>query len=131
MLNMVAKTDNRLRDFGRALREALSVQKMTQEGLGDRLGVSQPAVSDWINGESEPAPEMVFVIESQLKIPPGSLSRHLGYLPPQALKHVATVRDAIMGDTSLSVAEKEMLLGAYSAAVAGKARKTGRPAKRT
>ena len=121
MLDLVAATaDKRLRDFGDALREALSVQKLRQRDLGDRLGVTQVAVSDWINCQSEPSPETVFIMEHELRLAPGTLSRHLGYLPPKAATHVATVREAILGDSSLTGAEKEMLLGAYTAAVQGK-----------
>src|SRR5438128_717120 len=131
MLDLVAAApSDRLKRFGRAVAEALTVRELTQRELAAKLSVSQPAVSDWINADSEPAPEMVFAAEKALGQPPGTLSRHLGYLPPAAVKHVATVKDAILSDSSLSADEKQMLLGAYAAAVAGKATRRGRPSKR-
>ena len=116
--------EDRQRAFGNALREALAVQKMTQGDLAEVLGVRQPTVSGWINGISPPdSVDQTFAVERALKVRPGSLSRHLGYLPPEAVKNVATVRAAVMEDPTLSADEKSMILAAYDAATSTKRRR--------
>lgn len=109
--------EDRQRAFGNAVREALAVQKMTQGDLAEALGVRQPTVSGWITGISAPdSVDQTFAVERALKVRPGSLSRHLGYLPPESVKSVATVRAAVMEDPQLSADEKSMILAAYDAA---------------
>ncbi len=71
--------------FGTAVAGALAVRDLTQRALADALGVKQPTVSAWLSGESEPASAVVFELERVLELPPGHLSRHLGYLPPDAV----------------------------------------------
>jgi transcriptional regulator with XRE-family HTH domain len=116
--------EDRQRAFGNALREALTVQKMTQGDLAEALGVRQPTVSGWITGISAPdSVDQTFAIERALKVRPGSLSRHLDYLPLEAVRSVATVRAALMEDPELSADEKSMLLAAYEAATRPKRRK--------
>lgn len=129
MLTFVGR-DERKASFGEALRSALVVAKKTQQDLGDHLGISQGAVSDWVRGTWEPAgPDVVFSAEAFLELEPGTLSRHLGYLPVEAVKSVATVDQSIRSDPALEPAEREMLLGAYNAAVARKRSRLGRPRK--
>lgn len=116
--------------FGRALREARTVKGVTQDDLAEALGLKQPTVAAWEQGISAPnTVAITFAVERALRARPGSLSRHLGYLPPEAVKSVATVESSILEDPALSPAEREMLLGAYRAAVATKRRKPGRPSK--
>lgn len=118
--------DERRRAFGGALQKALTVKRMTQVDLAEALGVKQPTVSGWLNAIAVPeSPAIVFEVERALDLTPGSLSRHLGFLPIEAVRSVATVRAAIMDDAALSAEEKAMLLGAYEAAA--KSRRRRRP----
>lgn len=116
--------DERRRAFGGALQKALTVKRMTQVDLAEALGVKQPTVSGWLNAIAAPdSPSLVFDIERALDLTPGSLSKHLGFLPIDAVRSVATVRSAIMDDAALSADEKTMLLGAYEAAAKSHRRK--------
>ncbi len=71
----------RVREFGEALARAMSVRGMTHRRLGEELGVTQSAISAWKSGAAEPSPRTVFAIERALELPPGHLSRTLGYVP--------------------------------------------------
>lgn len=101
--------------FGDALGDTLAVRKVTQRVLGERLGgITQSAISAWIAGQSEPSREMVFQIEQVLELPPGNLSRHLGYLPPSAADSTpVTFEDAVMNDPLLDETQKRGVLALY------------------
>lgn len=71
----------RRRLFGEALAERRLEQNLSQSKLGELLGVGQSAVSSWELGEAEPPVETVYFIEEVLKVRPGVLSKHLGWLP--------------------------------------------------
>lgn len=87
--------------FGEALARALKARKLTQKELGLALGgYTQSAISEWVGARSVPEPQTVFEAERILKMPPGKLSRILGYLPPEVLKK-QSVRDAIASDEAL------------------------------
>lgn len=49
-----ATTLGRMKDFGSRLRATLQAREMTQTTLGDRIGRSKGAVSQWIKGQTEP-----------------------------------------------------------------------------
>ena len=83
---------------------------MTQTALGAAVGLRQPAVVAWEMGDNVPAMEVVFGLERALGVRPGALSKHLGYLPLDAVKTVCSLRQAIEEDTGLSDAEKRALL---------------------
>lgn len=51
------------------LKRQLSPPVMNQAQLADRLGVSQQAVSAWLNGRAMPEPERMAAIEELLGIP--------------------------------------------------------------
>lgn len=51
-----------------ALREYLQTTKTTQQQFADRLGVSQPTVSDWLNGVHMPTTPMLIRISSETGI---------------------------------------------------------------
>lgn len=119
MLAMATSNDPevRRRKFGEALRDAMRVKDVTQEELAERIQQSQPAVSGWINGTNAPKTvEIAFEIERALGVDPGSLTVHLGYLPPEALKTVASFEGVLLADPALTADEKEMLLAAYKSA---------------
>ncbi len=98
--------------FGDALADALSRLGWTQRTLADALGMSQSAVSHWKAGTSEPLPRTVFAVEETLGLPPGELSRHLGYLPAGDVP-AATVEAAIAGDARLSPQHRRVLLATH------------------
>lgn len=126
---MAIVTDERATAFGQALGDAMAVRKVKQRELAEALGVKQPTVSAWITGDAEPAPEVVFRAEEHLRLAPGTLSRHLGYLPPSAKKMIANVEDAILNDATLSAEMKTALLGAYHAVIGHAPPRRGRPRK--
>lgn len=101
--------------FGRALGDVLAVRDLTQRELGDLLGgVSQPAISAWLKGESEPSATIVFEAERVLELPPGRLSVLLGYLPPEAVDAPAmTFEQVVTSDPLLDDAAKRGLLAMY------------------
>lgn len=123
--------DERRAAFADALIEALNVRRKTQQALGEALGVKQPTVSGWIRREAEPTPETVFAIERALELPPGHLSRHLGYLPPEAVKAPpATFEAVVTGDPLLEDYVKRALIEQYRALTSRRAGRGGRPRKR-
>ena len=120
----------RRRRFGRALYEALIAHDMTQEELGEKIDKEQATISSWINGKSAPRQvELGFAVEKAIGVSPGQLTRHLGYLPPEAYDSPASVEATILGDDDLSPAEKDMLIESYRAALRRKGKRLGRRSK--
>lgn len=72
------------RAFSNALIHIMELKGITQRELGERLGMSHTVVTGWRNLVHEPAPETVFRVEEELGLPGGTLSIHLGYVPPEA-----------------------------------------------
>lgn len=82
--------------------------------LQDILGrpVSQQSISNWLNGVREVEPEVIFAIEKALVLAPGSLSKHLGYIPT-GVSDPKSTEQAIKDDSELSAKAKRALLAAY------------------
>jgi transcriptional regulator with XRE-family HTH domain len=102
--------------FGLALALARRETGMTQERLAVAIGKSQPLVGEWERGRKEPSPADACAAEQILNVqPPGSLTRHLGYLPKWAGGEPlpCTVTDAILSDPHLTDSRKRQLLGVY------------------
>lgn len=120
---------DRMAAFGAAVEGALRAAGMTQVELAETLGIrSQAAVSAWVTGKSVPdQPEDVFAIERALGAKPGSISRHLGYLPPEAVKVAASFEDAIDADPHLNSDDRAFLLNAYRMALRNRGARRGRP----
>lgn len=118
---------NRLERFGRELAAALATRGLTQRELGEALGgTRQSAVSSWCSGQAEPNPATVFGIERALELPPGRLSRHLGYLPVGGDRGVdGDVERAIAGDPFLDPVEKRGMLAMYTELVSRRSRGKG------
>lgn len=57
--------------------------------------VTESAVSLWLGAKSEPSRRKVFAMERVLGVPPGALSRHLGYLPVEAVP-ARNIEDALV-----------------------------------
>jgi DNA-binding XRE family transcriptional regulator len=83
----------------------------TQARLGVALGVSWHTVGSWEKAIWAPSPEKVFAIERILALPPGALSRHLGYLP--LVGSSASVMSAIDSDPWLDEQAKGLLTEIY------------------
>ncbi len=69
-------------EFGEQLKKIRKEQKITQEGLAERLGVSRQAVSKWENGEGYPETEKLLRLSRELSI---SLDELLGNQGPESL----------------------------------------------
>lgn len=112
----------RRRNFGLALARALN-GKGTHQWLGTMVGeqpgvlkgVSGSAVTQWVNGETEPAPHTVFAVERVLGCRPGKLSQLLGYLPV-GWKPARTVLEALDADPALTDDMRGVVKAAYRAA---------------
>lgn len=96
--------------FGAALREAMG--GLSNVAVGKHVGLTADAVAKWKSGESEPPPLTVFAVEQLLDVPPGDLSRHLGFLPVGTEVSVLASIDA---DASLTDRDRSVLRAAYRA----------------
>jgi transcriptional regulator with XRE-family HTH domain len=104
----------RRKAFGAALGEAIAVRGVTQRELGRLLGgMTQSAISAWKSGEAEPSTATVFAVERRLELPPGHLSRHLGYLPITTDRAASTFEEVVLGDPLLDEVQKRGLLALY------------------
>lgn len=129
---MVKEPETDLSAFGDALSRALAVRGMTQKALGEALGgLSQAAVAGWVTGLNPPStPAMTFKIEEVLELPPGHLSRLLGYLPASAIDAPgANFEETIAADPLLDDTQKRMILALYREATTRKPGGRGRPKK--
>lgn len=89
---------------------------ITQRQLRDDLGWSSHTyMNRWRNLVTEPDPEEVFALEEYLEIAPGTLSRHLGYLPVAVEKQSrpAGFEAIVTADEILPDWGKEILLTSY------------------
>lgn len=92
-------------EFGQAVREHLERGGITITYLASQLGVTPSTLTTWLD-KSYSKPENVFAIERCLMVPPGALSRHLGFLPVDAVPAV-DIFDALALDTDLTVEQRE------------------------
>jgi transcriptional regulator with XRE-family HTH domain len=103
-----------LQAFAGALATARERAGMSQKAIGGLLGVTQQLVGSWEQGLRSPAPEMVCQLEVILSVAPGTLTKHLGYLPLNAAKVIEHgVIDAVLSDPDLSDAQRRALLATY------------------
>ena len=107
-------TDTQKAAFRRALRRAREAGGHSQMGLSLAIGVSRSAVWQWEEGRALPTEANVAMLEQTLELPPGSLSRLLGYVPADAVERSATsVIDALENDPKLGERERELLATMY------------------
>lgn len=117
--------------FASALVDAMNVRRTTQRALADELGTTQPAVSAWTRADAEPAPETVFALERALDLPPGHLSRLLGYLPLDAgTASESSFEATVVGDPLLDETGKRVLFALYRELVSRPSARRGRPPTR-
>jgi transcriptional regulator with XRE-family HTH domain len=121
----MAARDSNLKAFAAALAKARSVRHLAQKELADAVGSSQPTVSAWEKGFTEPPAAAVFALERVLKLNPGSLSRHLGYVPVEGEPPAPTFEAAVVGDELLDERTKRGFLAFYTEMTAGVGRKRG------
>ena len=117
----VGRVDSRLRPFGEALAEALTVRGWTQRELADALGITQSAISAWKYGNAEPAPVTVFRIERVLGVEPGTLSVHLGFLPLGAGSAEVSFDAVVACDPRLDEQARRVLRATYRELAQGQA----------
>lgn len=69
-------------NFTEALSRAMDQARLNQSELGRAAGAAPAMLSAWLSGRTaNPEPQKVFAVERALGLRPGSLSRHLGYVP--------------------------------------------------
>lgn len=114
-------TDDRMplrEDFVRALNWLLEERGLGYRELADQLGrASHTPFYRWAELKAEPSPAEVFAIERILEIPPGTLSRHLGYLPPEARSAApfkTTFEEALRADPDLNDQGRRILRAIYA-----------------
>jgi transcriptional regulator with XRE-family HTH domain len=95
--------------FQQALERALT--GLSQVQVARDAGVAASTVSTWLGGGGA-RPEQVFAVERALNLPPGHLSRHLGYVPVTD-RPVVDVAEAIEA-AGLPDSEGEAVLYLYS-----------------
>lgn len=104
-------------DFSRELRRALGASGRTQTDVARAAGVAPSLISTWLAGNiSSPDPHKVFAVERALDLPPGHLSRHLGFIPvPEAINdQPVSFRDWLAEHgQELADDEQNALLGVY------------------
>ncbi len=61
------------------IKELRTRQKMTQELLAERLGVSRQAVTKWENGQSRPSTQKLLMLAEVFQVP---MSELIGEVPP-------------------------------------------------
>lgn len=100
--------------FGRALHDSRTARKLSQNELASKAGVTQAAVSGWESGTYVPEPAVVFKLERTLRVPPGYLSVHLGYVPADAQTTVTgDVERAVLGSPVLDSHDKRALVAMF------------------
>lgn len=99
--------------FGEAVEDAIRTSGLRRNDIGAALGVTADAVTKWTKGDTPP-PLTVFGLETLLGLPPGELSRHLGYQPTSA---PASVVAAIEADDRLDPLVARVLIGGYKQAI--------------
>lgn len=99
--------------FGRAI--ALNLDSRPHRWLAERLGVSITQVGGYLHGINEPERLKVFRMEELFGLPPGTLSRVLGYVPVDAVPPMS-VPDAVNADPALTPRDRRYLLALYDVA---------------
>lgn len=96
-------------EFGDALSELLAERGISQNKLGERLGISGSAVSLWITGKTMPTRENIERIEDELAVEPrGFLLRLAGYTDRN--DSGPTIESLIRADPGLHPEDKRVIL---------------------
>lgn len=111
---VVNATPEQKKAFGEALMAALEARNLRPPDLvdvvtaADRNSASN-LVKNWINGKTEPSRPTVIAVEAFLDLVPGTLSRHLGWLPVGA-PEVPEPEAAVIADTRFTGEQRRILL---------------------
>lgn len=89
----------------------MEAQGVSQTALARALGRAQNTVSTWVAGDAAPPPDVVFDVEHHLRLAPGSLSRHLGYVPAPMTDE--PVVDAVEADPRLTDDQRDTLIALF------------------
>jgi transcriptional regulator with XRE-family HTH domain len=114
----VESSDAQRAVYAAAVARAAGDKGLTQRVLADRFGMNEETFRGHMTGSVEPRRAIVFWLETELDVPKGSLSCHLGYLPTDAdglpLK---SIEDAIAADTRISEDARALILASYAIAL--------------
>lgn len=88
--------------------------RVNQRQLAERLGYSQPSVSQWLTGSSLPKVTDIPRIEDACERPRGFILQAAGYCSP-----ATTVSEALAHDVQLSDLSRAIVLAAYESARGG------------
>lgn len=112
-------TPEQIAAFGQALTDELNTRGFNQAELVRRYEaltgetVHQTTVSRWVAGAQEPSRRQAVTVEAALDLPPGLLTRHLGYVPTAAAPAVDLVA-AINAAADLAPGDRALLLDMYT-----------------
>jgi hypothetical protein len=96
-----------LKGFGRP-EFAVEVKALSGESVSDG------AISQWVSGENEPTRTKVLAMEQVLELAPGTLSRHLGWVPASS-RPIRSLRDAILAAEELDADGRDIMLNVLGA----------------
>lgn len=99
-------------DFVRQLTWVLSSKDppVSHRDLAEGLGWgAHTRIYRWLNFKAEPQPHEVFAMERWLGVPHGTLSRSLGYLPPEARGESANWEEGMDNDPTVPPWAKRLI----------------------
>jgi len=96
--------------FQEALTRAMG--NLSQVEVARKAGIAPSTLSTWLSGGGA-KPDQVFAVERALNLPPGDLSRHLGYIPVSE-QPLASVEAAVEADEVISAPQKDALVFLYT-----------------
>ena len=116
MGRQVESSEQQRRAFGAAVEASMYAAQIA--GFADlsrrlaELGVDrhEQTIGQWCKGLSEPRRSEVFAIEQVCGVEPGTLSRHLGYVPVDVDPSV-TIEQLIAADPDLTEEDRHLVLG--------------------
>src|SRR5512133_134571 len=109
---MAAKPE--LEAFSDTLKQAREDSGMSLRALADAVEASHTVVAQWERGEHAPRPPRVRMLEHVLQLPPGSLSRLLGYWPAESADaQPVGVIEAARADPRLGERDRRVLTAVY------------------
>ena len=109
---MAAKPE--LEAFSDALKRAREDSSLSLRSLADAVEASHTVVAQWERGEHAPRPPRVRMLEHVLQLPPGSLSRLLGYWPAESADAPpVSVIEAARADPRLGERDRRILTAVY------------------
>jgi transcriptional regulator with XRE-family HTH domain len=107
-------TKPELEAFSEALKRAREESGMSLRALAEAVEASHTVVAQWERGEHAPRPPRVRMLEHVLQLPPGSLSRLLGYWPAESTDgHSVGVIEAARADPRLGERDRRILTAVY------------------